>query len=167
MGNIASYHQALKEKATSVRKTVEAFLSRIEENKDLNAFLAVYADEALERADAVDAKLASGNAGRLAGVVVGIKDNICYQGHGVQGASKILDGFESLYSATAVEKLLAEDAIIIGRCNCDEFAMGSSNENSAFGNALNPIDKTRVPGGSSGGSAVAVAADLCHVSLGS
>ena len=167
MANIASYHLALKEGTTTVRKTVEAFLARIEETKDLNAYLAVYADEALERADAIDKKLGSGNAGRLAGVVVGIKDNICYQGHGVQGASKILDGFVSLYSATAVEKLLAEDAIIIGRLNCDEFAMGSSNENSAFGNVLNPLDKTRVPGGSSGGSAVAVAADLCHVSLGS
>jgi aspartyl-tRNA(Asn)/glutamyl-tRNA(Gln) amidotransferase subunit A len=167
MANIASYHLELKEGTTTVRKTVEAFLARISETKDLNAFLAVYADEALERADAIDKKLASGNAGRLAGVVVGIKDNICYEGHGVQGSSKILDGFESLYSATAVEKLLAEDAIIIGRLNCDEFAMGSSNENSAFGNVLNPLDKTRVPGGSSGGSAVAVAADLCHVSLGS
>ncbi|MBP9152472.1 MAG: Asp-tRNA(Asn)/Glu-tRNA(Gln) amidotransferase subunit GatA [Flavobacteriales bacterium] len=167
MANIASYHLALKEGTTTVRKTVEAFLARISETKDLNAYLAVYADEALERADAIDKKLASGNAGRLAGVVVGIKDNICYEGHGVQGSSKILDGFESLYSATAVEKLLAEDAIIIGRLNCDEFAMGSSNENSAFGNVLNPLDKTRVPGGSSGGSAVAVAADLCHVSLGS
>ncbi|HAP69711.1 MAG TPA: Asp-tRNA(Asn)/Glu-tRNA(Gln) amidotransferase GatCAB subunit A, partial [Flavobacteriales bacterium] len=167
MATISSYHLALKEGSTTVRKTVEAFLSRISETKDLNAFLAVYADEALERADAIDNKIASGESGRLAGVVVGIKDNICYEGHGVQGASKILDGFESLYSATAVEKLLAEDAIIIGRLNCDEFAMGSSNENSAFGNVLNPLDKTRVPGGSSGGSSVAVAANLCHVSLGS
>jgi len=167
MANISSYHLALKEGSTTVRKTVEAFLTRISETKDLNAFLAVYADEALERADAIDQKITDDKAGRLAGVVVGIKDNICYEGHGVQGASKILDGFESLYSATAIEKLLAEDAIIIGRLNCDEFAMGSSNENSAFGNVLNPLDKTRVPGGSSGGSAVAVAADLCHVSLGS
>jgi aspartyl-tRNA(Asn)/glutamyl-tRNA(Gln) amidotransferase subunit A len=167
MGNIASYHQELKEKATSVRKTVEGFLSKIEGNKDLNAFLAVYANEALERADALDVKIAAGNGGRLVGVVVGIKDNICYEGHGVQGSSRILTDFESLYSSTAAEKLLAEDAIIIGRLNCDEFAMGSSNENSAFGNVLNPIDKTRVPGGSSGGSAVAVAAGLCHVSLGS
>ncbi len=167
MATISSYHLALNEGSTTVRKTVEAFLARISETKDLNAFLAVYADEALESADAIDQKIADGKAGRLAGVVVGIKDNICYEGHGVQGASKILDGFESLYSATAIEKLLAEDAIIIGRLNCDEFAMGSSNENSAFGNVLNPLDKTRVPGGSSGGSAVAVAANLCHVSLGS
>lgn len=167
MATITSYHLALKEGSTTVRRTVETFLARISETKDLNAFLAVYADEALERADIIDKKLATGKAGRLAGVVVGIKDNICYEGHGVQGASRILDGFESLYSATAVEKLLAEDAIIIGRLNCDEFAMGSSNETSAFGNVLNPLDKSRVPGGSSGGSAAAVAADLCHVSLGS
>lgn len=167
MGNIVSYHQELKEKATSVRKTVEEFLARIEAEADLNAFLKVYAHEALERADAIDKKMADGIGGRLAGVVVGIKDNICFADHGVQGSSKILDGFESLYSATVVEKLLAEDAIIIGRLNCDEFAMGSSNENSAFGNVLNPLDRTRVPGGSSGGSAVAVKAGLCHVSLGS
>lgn len=167
MSTIASYHRALKEGTTTVKQTVEAFLARIDQAQDLNAFLAVYADEALERATLIDQKIATQTAGRLAGVVVGLKDNICYAGHGVQGASKILDGFESLYNATAVEKLLAEDAIIIGRLNCDEFAMGSSNESSAFGPVLNPIDKARVPGGSSGGSAAAVAANLCHVSLGS
>lgn len=167
MGNITSYHQALKNGSTTVRKTVEDFLARIEAEKHLNAFLEVYTEEALSAADATDQKLASGSAGRLAGVVIGIKDNICYANHHVYGASKILGGFESLYSSTAVEKLLAEDAIIIGRLNCDEFAMGSSNENSAYGNVLNPLDNARVPGGSSGGSAVAVAANLCHVSLGS
>lgn len=168
MANIFSYHHALTTGATTVRKTVEGFLTRIAETADLNAFLEVFADEALAAADVVDQKLKDGKPlGRLAGVVVGIKDNICYEGHKAQGASVILEGFESLYSATVIQKLLAEDAIIIGRCNCDEFAMGSSNENSAFGNVLNPIDKGRVPGGSSGGSAVAVAADLCHVSLGS
>lgn len=167
MANIASYHQALRDGSTTVRKTVETFLARIEENRHLNAFLEVFSDEALQRASEIDAKLKEGKAGRLAGVVIGIKDNICYEGHQVNAASKILEGFESLYSATAVERLLAEDAVIIGRLNCDEFAMGSSNENSFFGSALNPIDNERVPGGSSGGSAVAVAANLCHVSLGS
>lgn len=167
MGTIASYHQALKDGSTTVRKTVEDFLARIEAEKHLNAFLEVYAEEALAAADAADEKLKTGSAGRLAGVVIGIKDNICYADHHVFGSSKILGGFESLYSSTAVEKLLAEDAIIIGRLNCDEFAMGSSNENSAYGNVLNPLDNARVPGGSSGGSAVAVAANLCHVSLGS
>lgn len=167
MANIASYHQALREGKTTVVQTVKDFLARIEAKKHLNAYLAVYTEEALASAAKVDAKIAAGTGGKLAGVVVGIKDNICYADHPVHGASKILEGFESLYSATAVEQLLAEDAIIIGRLNCDEFAMGSSNENSAFGNVLNPIDEARVPGGSSGGSAVAVAAGLCHVSLGS
>ena len=100
-------------------------------------------------------------------MVIGIKDNICYKGHTLSASSKILDGFESLFSATAIQRILAEDAIIIGRTNCDEFAMGSSNENSAFGNVLHHIDRTKVPGGSSGGSAVAVAADLCLATLGS
>lgn len=167
MANIASYHQALKDGKTTVKQTVETFLARIEENKHLNAFLEVFSEEALKRAEAIDKKLAEGKTGRLAGIVVGIKDNICIKGHQVNASSKILEGFESLYSATAIEKLLAEDAVIIGRLNCDEFAMGSSNENSYFGNTLNPIDNERVPGGSSGGSAVAVTADLCHVSLGS
>lgn len=167
MANIASYQQTLKNGTTTVERTVKDFLARIDANRHLNAYLEVYGDEALARAKEVDEKIASGNAGKLAGVVVGVKDNICYEGHKVFGSSKILEGFESLYSSTAIEKLLAEDAIIIGRLNCDEFAMGSSNENSAYGNVLNPIDNSRVPGGSSGGSAVAVAANLCHVSLGS
>ena len=167
MANIASYHQALKNGQTTVKQTVEEFLARIEKQKHLNAFLEVFSEEAIARAEEIDQKIGRGEGGRLAGVVIGIKDNICYEGHQVNAASKILEGFESLYTATAVEKLLAEDAVIIGRLNCDEFAMGSSNENSFFGNTLNPIDNDRVPGGSSGGSAVAVAADLCHVSLGS
>jgi aspartyl-tRNA(Asn)/glutamyl-tRNA(Gln) amidotransferase subunit A len=105
--------------------------------------------------------------GKLHGVVVSIKDVICYKNHQVSAASKILNNFTSIYSATAVEKLIAEDAIIIGRNNCDEFAMGSSSENSALGNVLNAQDTSRVPGGSSGGSAVAVQANLCMISLGS
>ncbi|WP_252408447.1 amidase, partial [Escherichia coli] len=103
----------------------------------------------------------------LHGVVVGLKDVLCYKGHKVSAASHILEGFTSIYHATAVEKLLQAGAIIIGRQNCDEFAMGSSNENSAFGVVKNALDTTRVPGGSSGGSAVAVQAGLCMISLGS
>jgi len=142
-------------------------LSRIKENFHLNAFLSVYEDEALLQASEIDKKIKAGTAGKLAGMVVGIKDVLCFNDHPVSAGSKILEGFISQFTATAVQRLLDEDAIIIGRQNCDEFAMGSSNENSAFGPVLNPIDQTRVPGGSSGGSAVAVATDMCQVSLGS
>src|SRR5690606_36137748 len=96
-----------------------------------------------------------------------LKDNICYKGHKVSASSKILEGFESLFSATVTERLLDEGAIIIGRLNCDEFAMGASNENSAYGPVLNAADNERVSGGSSGGAAVAVQAGMCHFSLGS
>ncbi|WP_300665376.1 Asp-tRNA(Asn)/Glu-tRNA(Gln) amidotransferase subunit GatA [Fluviicola sp.] len=157
--------------ALSAGKTVESivhsYLEQIEKNKHLNAFLEVFTESALDQARLVDQKLASGKAGRLAGMVIGLKDNICYKGHAVSASSKILGGFESLYSATVVERLLAEDAIMIGRLNCDEFAMGSSNENSAFGPVKNNLRPTHVPGGSSGGSAVSVSAGLCTVALGS
>lgn len=145
----------------------EDALALARQKMHLNAFLELFDASALEQAKKVDEKLKNKTAGKMAGVIVGIKDNICYKGHKVSCSSKILEGFESLYSATVVERLLAEDAIIIGRLNCDEFAMGSSNENSAYGNVLNPLNEKCVPGGSSGGAAAAVAADLCHVSLGS
>lgn len=149
------------------QQLVAESIKAIEDKKQLNAFLEVFNESAMAQAKAVDAKIASKTAGRLAGVIIGLKDNICYKGHNVSASSKILEGFESLYSSTVVERLLAEDAIIIGRLNCDEFAMGSSNENSAFGKVLNPVNENTVPGGSSGGSAAAVAAGLCHVTLGS
>jgi aspartyl-tRNA(Asn)/glutamyl-tRNA(Gln) amidotransferase subunit A len=151
----------------SVKSIVEDYLSAIESNSSLNAFLEVFESSALAQAANVDDKIKSGNAGKLAGMVVGIKDNICYRNHKVSASSKILEGFESLFSATVIERLIAEDAIIIGRTNCDEFAMGSSNENSAYGRVLNPRNNKFVPGGSSGGSAAAVAANLCTVALGS
>jgi aspartyl-tRNA(Asn)/glutamyl-tRNA(Gln) amidotransferase subunit A len=117
---------------------------------------------------AQDQRRAAGEPlGRLAGMVVSIKDVICYQDHKVTAGSKILEGFESLFSATVVERLLAEDAIIIGRTNCDEFAMGSTNETSIYGSTKNAADPSRVPGGSSGGAAVAVQADTCLMALGS
>ncbi len=146
---------------------VNAFLHTIESNKHLNAFLEVYSDEAKERAALIDGKFKSGTQGKLAGLVIGLKDNIAFKNHHVSASSKILEGFTSVFSATVVERLLAEDAIIIGRLNCDEFAMGASNENSAYGNVLNAADNSRVPGGSSGGSVVAVQAGLCHAALGS
>ena len=152
---------------TNCLALVDYYIKRIEDKKDLNAFVEVFADEARERAAAIDAKIKSGKAGKLAGMVIAIKDNICFKDHEITASSKILKGFRSLYSATAVERLLAEDVIIIGRCNCDEFAMGSSNENSHYGPVLNPVDESRVPGGSSGGSVAAVAADLCLAALGS
>ncbi len=158
----------LKNGTLSCEGLVNGYLAKIEANKHLNAFLEVFTDDARQRARELDNKLKSGAAtGKLFGVVIAIKDNICYKGHKLSAGSKILEGFTSLFNSTVVERLLAEDAIIIGRTNCDEFAMGSSNENSAYGNVLNAADNSRVPGGSSGGSAVAVQADLCHVSLGS
>ena len=146
---------------------VQHYLLRIESSKKLNAFLEVFADEALLRAKAIDKKIKAGTAGRLAGMIIGIKDNISYHNHLTEAASNMLKGYRPLYSATAVNRLIDEDAIIIGRLNCDEFAMGGSNENSAFGPALNPYDTGRVSGGSSGGSAAAVAAGLCLAALGS
>lgn len=151
----------------SVVSILESYLAKIEANKDLNAFLEVFSESAMQQAILVDEKIKNGSAGRLAGMVVGIKDNLCYKNHKVSAASKILSGFESLFTGTAVQRLIDEDAIIIGRLNCDEFAMGSSNENSAFGPVKNSLDPSKVPGGSSGGSAVAVAAGMCTAALGS
>ncbi|MFK7899945.1 MAG: Asp-tRNA(Asn)/Glu-tRNA(Gln) amidotransferase subunit GatA [Cyclobacteriaceae bacterium] len=146
---------------------VKQYLERIEANKQLNVFIEVYAGEALAKAKEIDQKLANGTAGKLAGMVLGLKDVICHKDHGLQSSSKILDKFESQFTASAVQKLLDEDVIVIGRQSCDEFAMGSSNEKSVYGPALNPHDNERVPGGSSGASASAVAANLCLASLGS
>ena len=146
---------------------MDYYLTRIEEHRHLNVFTEVYADESLARATVVDQKLADGTAGRLAGMVIGIKDVLNYAGHGVRAGSRILGDFSAQFTATAVQRLLDEDVIIIGRQNCDEFAMGSSNENSAFGPVRNAADTSRVPGGSSGGSAVGVQAGLCLASIGS
>ena len=165
--NIEQLKADLKSGIITCKELTEEAIKQISENHRLNAFLEVFESSALAQALIVDEKIKAGTEGKLAGVIVGLKDNICYKGHKVSASSKILEGFESLYSATVVERLIAEDAIIIGRLNCDEFAMGSSNENSAFGNVLNPLNNSCVPGGSSGGAAAAVAAGLCHVSLGS
>jgi aspartyl-tRNA(Asn)/glutamyl-tRNA(Gln) amidotransferase subunit A len=145
---------------------VRNYLAAIAARPEINAFLEVFEAEVIAQAQAQDAAIARGEWHKLTGLVLGIKDNIAYKGHVFSASSKILDGFESLFSATVVERLLAEGAMIIGRLNCDEFAMGSSNENSAFGRVLNPLNTEYVPGGSSGGSAAAVAAGFCHASLG-
>ena len=151
----------------SVVDVVEYYLTNIEKQTELNAFLEVFEKSVREQAIRVDEKIREGKAGRLAGMVIGLKDNLCYKDHKVSSSSKILEGFESLYTGTAVQRLLDEDAVIIGRLNCDEFAMGSSNETSAYGPVKNPLNLSLVPGGSSGGSAAAVAANLCTVALGS
>jgi len=165
---ITKYQQDLAAKNTSCTDAVKYYLQQNKENKHLNAFTEIFETEALEKARELDAKLVAGlPLKKLHGVVVAIKDVICYQGHRVTAASKMLNNFTSLYNATAIQRLLDEDAIIIGTCNCDEFAMGSTNEHSVYGNVLNALDNNKVPGGSSGGSAVAVQAALCMVSLGS
>ena len=150
----------------TLKELVAHYLSNIA-SEDYGAFNEVFSDESLQQAEDIQKKIDNGSAGKLAGMVIGIKDNLCYKNHKVTASSKMLENFESVYNATAVERLLAEDAIIIGRLNCDEFAMGSSNENSSVGNVRNPHDPERVPGGSSGGSAAAVAGNLCLAALGS
>ena len=146
----------------------QSYIKNIQDNDTYNAFLEVFEASALEQAKLIDDKIKNNQTlGKLFGLIIGIKDNIVYKNHKSSAASKILENYISPYSATVVERLLAEDAIIIGRLNCDEFAMGGSNENSAFGPVKNPIDITRVAGGSSGGSAAAVAAGLCIAALGS
>jgi len=150
----------------TVEGLVKGYLDKIKLNAHLNAFNEVFEQEALKRAVNIDSRIQLGIAGKLAGMVIAIKDNICYKDHQVSASSKILEGFTSIYSSTIVERLLAEDAIIIGRCNCDEFAMGASNESSFFGPVKNHADPTKVSGGSSGGSAVAVQAGMCQASIG-
>lgn len=158
--------QAYLSKEVTCEGYVRHLLGEIEKESDLNCFLETYGDDAINRAKEVDAKIASGKAGKLAGMVIAVKDVINVKNHTASCASKMLENYESVYNATIIDRLLGEDAVLIGRTNMDEFAMGSSNENSAFGVVRNPHDKTRVPGGSSGGSAVAVAANLCNTSLG-
>lgn len=147
---------------------VASYLSEIRtRNSDINAFVRVYDEDAMRQADAVQAKIDAGTAGPLAGTVIGIKDLISENGKVTSCASNILKNFEAVYDATVIERLKAADAVLIGRTNMDEFAMGSSNENSIYGPTRNPHDTTRVPGGSSGGSAAAVAARFCDATLGS
>jgi aspartyl-tRNA(Asn)/glutamyl-tRNA(Gln) amidotransferase subunit A len=164
---ISAIREDLNAGRTSCVALVDYYLKNIESNAHLNAFLEVWDDEARARAIEIDARVKAGTAGRLAGVVIALKDVLAFRGHKVSSSSKILQGFESIYNATVVQRLLDEDAIFIGRTNCDEFAMGASNENSAFGPVLNAADPSRVPGGSSGGSAVAVQAHMAHAALGS
>mgnify|MGYP002623962097 CR=1 FL=1 len=166
--SLQQVQEAIKSGSTSCVDLVRYYLSQIEAQQALNAYVEVFAEEALAKAEDLDKKFQADpeGVGRLFGLVVAIKDVLCYKDHKVTAASKILEGFTSLFSATAVDRIVQEDAIIIGRVNCDEFAMGSTNENSVYGPVKNAADPTKVPGGSSGGSAVAVQADTCLAALG-
>ena len=158
--------QAYLSKEVTCESYVRHLLGEIEKENELNCFLETYGETAINRAKEIDIKIGSGKAGKLAGMVIAVKDVINVKNQTASCASKMLENYESVYNATVIDRLLAEDAVLIGRTNMDEFAMGSSNENSAFGVVRNPHDRTRVPGGSSGGSAVAVAANLSNTSLG-
>jgi len=162
------YHtrELLLQKQISCKELVQSYLSRIEQHRHLNAFITIFADEALKRARIIDQKLARGEGGKLAGMVMAIKDILTIKGKRTTCGSHILENFVAPYDATVIQRLQAEDAIFIGKTNMDEFAMGSSNENSYFGPVKNPHDPERIPGGSSGGSAVAVAAGMAATALG-
>ncbi len=159
----------VKEKKISAAAVLESHLKTIKEKDGkIGAFLEIFENSAMAQARAVDEKAAKGlPLGRLAGVPVAIKDNMLYKGHKTTCGSKILEGYVAPYTATAVQNLIDEDAVIIGRTNMDEFAMGSSTENSAFKPTRNPANTDCVPGGSSGGSAAAVASGMCPIALGS
>lgn len=165
---IKNIHDGLAKKEFSAVELTESYLEKIEkENEKIFAYLTITRDLALKQAKAVDEKIKSGKKlPPLAGVVMAIKDIILVEGAKCTGASKILENYVAPYDATVIKKLKAEGAVFLGKANCDEFAMGSSNENSAFGPARNPIDTNLVPGGSSGGSAAAVAGNLSVAALG-
>ena len=160
--------EALRAGGLTYTELVRNYLNNIEKHRHLNAYVEIFADEALKKAEDLDLKHSQSQpVGKLAGAVISIKDVLCYQGHQVTASSKILQGFESLFTATAIQKLLDADAIIIGRVGCDEFAMGSDNRTSYYGPIKNGKFPDRVPGGSSGGSAVSVQSNTCLVSIGS
>jgi len=164
--SLAEIQALIGQKKLSLPELLQYYFKQIEIHQHLNAFNEVFFYSAAEQARLVQEKIDMGSAGRLAGMVIGIKDNICYKDHEVTASSRMLEGFISPYSATVVERLLNEDAVIIGRLNCDEFAMGGSNETSFYGAVKNAADPEKVAGGSSGGSAVAVQADMCLSALG-
>ncbi len=149
-------------------KLASHYLAKAEASKDYNVYLEIYHDEVKTKSKELDEKFQAGKKmGKLAGLFLSVKDVICHAGKEVTASSAILKGYKSPYTASVLQKILDEDAIVIGRVNCDEFAMGSSNENSVYGPVRNPYDPQRVPGGSSGGSAVSVSLDTCLCALGS
>ena len=159
---------ALLSRSITCEEVVRDYLERIDRHREDNIYIEVFHEQALQRARDLDSKLREGGIpGRLFGMPVAVKDNIAIKGAGLTCASRILEQYKSVYDATSIQRLVAEDAVFLGKTNMDEFAMGSSNENSAFGAVPNPFDRSRVPGGSSGGSAAAVASGLALVALGS
>ncbi|MBP9669263.1 MAG: Asp-tRNA(Asn)/Glu-tRNA(Gln) amidotransferase subunit GatA [Candidatus Pacebacteria bacterium] len=163
---IREARRALDAKEYTAHALAAAFLERIEKmNPELHAYLEVF-DDVLKQADAADARIQQGESAPLLGIPLAIKDNILIKGKRVSAASKILEGYVAPYNAHVIERLIAQGAVFLGRTNMDEFAMGGSTENSAFGRTMNPHDASRVPGGSSGGSAAALAAHLCLGALG-
>jgi aspartyl-tRNA(Asn)/glutamyl-tRNA(Gln) amidotransferase subunit A len=169
MASIRELHQQLVRKERTATEITQAALERIHQlEPKLHSFLAITADHALAQAQQVDDLLAAGEKiGLLAGIPIGIKDNLCTKGIRTTCGSHILENFLPPYESTVTQKLTELGAVMVGKTNLDEFAMGSSTENSAYQVTANPWDITRVPGGSSGGSAAAVAADECVVALGS
>lgn len=165
--NLQQVQNALRAGEVTCVQLVQHYIAQCHAYTHLNAFLEVFETDALARAEAIDKKMKAGEPlGKLFGLVIAVKDVFCIKGKKVTASSHILDNFTSLYDATVIERLAQADAIFIGRTNCDEFAMGSSNENSCFGPVKNFLDESKVPGGSSGGSAVAVQAGLCMAALG-
>jgi aspartyl-tRNA(Asn)/glutamyl-tRNA(Gln) amidotransferase subunit A len=160
--------EMLDAKQITARQLTEAYLLKIDElNPELNAYLEVFTGTARAQAKKADEMIARGDIQPLTGIPIAVKDNICIEGKIASSGSKMLANYTASYNATVVEKLLAQGAVILGRTNMDEFALGSSTENSAFGPTKNPADMSRVPGGTSGGSAAAVAANMCLAALGS
>lgn len=166
--SLAEIQEGLQKGEFTMVDVVNRYLHAIDNTKDLNIYIEVYSEDALRQAQNIDQRLYQGeNVGSLYGCVVSIKDVIVQKGRLTTAASKILEGYKSPFDATAVKRLLDEDAIVIGRTNCDEFGMGSANENSVYGPTRNGIDPTRTPGGSSGGSAVSIQTNTCLIALGS
>lgn len=167
MKNLLSTQELILSGKESLVDRTEYYLENIKQhNSSVNAFIQIDEESVRKQAKAIQQKIDNGTAGPLAGIIVGVKDVLCEKGQMVTCSSKILENFESVYNATAIQKLKDSDALLIGRTNMDEFAMGSSTENSIYGPTKNPVNTDYVPGGSSGGSAAAVAADMCDVSLG-
>lgn len=165
--SLADIRASLLSGSITMRQVVASYLSDIKKQEDINAFITVFEEQALADADALDEKIKNKEPlGALAGAVLAVKDNLSTKGELTTCASKILSNYRPVYNATVIDKCLEADAIIIGKTNMDEFAMGATTETSYFGPTKNPVDKTRVPGGSSGGSAASVAANLCTLALG-